>query len=66
MSEFVKQLSQMLQRYDVDVRELQAAIRKLPTSERPAAQTHANVKEAAASEIRQIMLRCGIKEVRRP
>ena len=61
MTEFETQIAEMTRRYDNEVRDIKRSLRSLSTTERLAAQTHANVKEAAASEIRRIMLRCGVK-----
>jgi hypothetical protein len=61
MNAFGDQIAEMARRYDKEVGELKRSLKSLPTTERLIAQTHANVKEAAASELRRIMLRCGVK-----
>lgn len=61
MTEFEKQIADMAKRYDVEANELKRSLRNLSTTERLCAQTHANCKEATASELRRIMHRCGIK-----
>lgn len=61
MTEFEKQIADMAKRYDVEANALKRSLRSLSTGERLCAQTHANCKEATASELRRIMLRCGVK-----
>lgn len=61
MNGFEDQIADMARRYDKEVGELKRSLKNLSTTERLIAQTHANVKEAAASELRRIMLRCGVK-----
>lgn len=61
MNAFEDQIAEMARRYEKEVSELKRSLRNLPATERLMAQTHANVKEAAASELRRIMLRCGVK-----
>ena len=61
MTEFEKQIADMATRYDTEARALKRSLRNLSTSERLCAQTHANCKEATASELRRIMHRCGVK-----
>ena len=62
MSQFETEIAEMVKRYDDEVRGLNRSMKSLSTSERLAAQTHANVKEAAANELRRIMVRCGVKQ----
>jgi hypothetical protein len=61
MTEFEKQIADMAKRYEAEAKELKRSLRNLSTGERLCAQTHANCKEAGASELRRIMLRCGVK-----
>lgn len=61
MTEFENLIANMATRYDNEARELKRSLRNLSTSERLCAQTHANCKEAAASELRRIMHKCKLK-----
>lgn len=61
MSPFESQIADLVRRYDKEAADLKRSLKNMSTTERLMAQTHANVKEGAASEIRCLMLACGVK-----
>ena len=65
MTPFEKEIGEVARRWRSDARDIERGMRSLHThSEKLAAQTHANAKAAAASELERIMHRCGVQ--RRP